>query len=688
MVSRIPRGLVLVSLAAAAALALACAPAQAPARTPGVDVAAMDPSVRPGDDFNGYANGNWERATVIPDDRSAWSISSELGAKAVEQTRAILEEASATPSTPDERRLGDFYAAFMDEAAIERRGLAALQPLLDQIGTVNDRATLARQLGLMLRADVDPLNATNFHTSNLFGLWVAQDFNQPTRNMAYLLQGGLAMPDREYYLDGSDRMADIRARYGQYVATVLRLGGATAAEAEAQARRVVALERRIARAHATREQSVDVVRANNVWRRVEFDTRAPGLAWDEFFAAAGLANQAEFIVWHPDAVAGASALAAAEPLDDWKLYLRYIVLSRWSPLLPRAFADEAFAFFGTTLSGTPKQSDRWRRAVYAAESMGDAVGRLYVERHFPSEARRAAEAMVADIKAAFADRVDRLTWMTPETRARAKEKVQTLIVGVGYPDRWRDYSGLTVSRDDALGNALRAEEFEYRYRIGRLGAPVDREEWWMTPQTVNAVNLPVQNAMNFPAAILQPPYFDPKATVANNYGAIGAIIGHEISHSFDDQGSQFDAQGRLATWWTSEDLAHFRAAADQLVAQFNAYKPFPDLAVNGRQTLSENIADLAGLAAAYDAYRRALGGSELPTQAGFSGDQQFFISYAQSWRTKYREPLLRRIVVTDGHAPSMYRAQTVRNLDAWYTAFGVQPGAALYLLPAQRVRLW
>ncbi|MGC4084471.1 MAG: M13 family metallopeptidase [Vicinamibacterales bacterium] len=320
--------------------------------------------------------------------------------------------------------------------------------------------------------------------------------------------------------------------------------------------------------------------------------------------------------------------------------------------------------------------------------MGDAVGRLYVQQHFPADSKKAVEGMVANLKAAFATRIDTIAWMTPATKAKAKEKLQALIVGVGYPETWRDYSGLDVSRTDALGNAMRAETFEYRDRVARLSKPIDRTEWWMTPQTVNAVNLPIQNALNFPAAFLQAPHFDAHANAASNFGMIGATIGHEISHSFDDQGAQFDAMGRLANWWTPDDVAHFKEAGDRLADQYGAYKPFPDLALNGRQTLSENIADVAGLAAAYDAYRLSLGGKELDARDGFTGDQQFFIAYAQSWRSKMREPLLRRLVITDGHAPAMYRAQTVRNLDAWYAAFGVKPGAALYLAPPDRVRVW
>jgi len=656
--------------------------------TQGIDLAGIDGSVAPGDDFFRFCNGTWERTTPIPEDRASWGVGAEVAERATLQTRELLEAAAREPRSDEERKVGDYYAAFMNQAAIEQHGLKPLQPALDRIAAIADRRGLATVLGSMLRADVDPLNATNFDTSNLFGLWVAQDFNEPARNTAYLLQGGLGMPDREYYVSDTPQMADTRAKYTTHVASVLKLLGSPDHEADEQARRIVALETRIARVHATREQSVDVAKANNPWTRPEFASKAPGLDWPAFFTAASLDRQASFIVWHPGAVAGESALVASEPLEDWKLYLRYVSVNHLSSVLPKAFDDEGFRFYGTVLSGTPKQRERWKRGIEAAEAMGDAVGRLYVNRHFPPESRHAVEAMVADIKAAFARRIDRLEWMTPETRTRAKAKLEALVVGVGYPDTWRDYSSLSVAKDDALGNAVRAEEFEYRYRLSRLSGPIDRHEWWMTPQTVNAVNLPIQNALNFPAAILQPPFFDPRASAAVNYGAIGSVIGHEISHSFDDQGSQFDATGKLSSWWTSEDFAHFKKESDRLAAQFSAYRPFPDVSINGRQTLSENIADVAGLAAAYDAYRLSLHGNDPPPHAGFTGDQQFFISFAQSWRTKLREPLLRRMVVTDGHAPAMYRAQTVRNIDEWYAAFAAQPGAALYLSPSDRVRVW
>ena len=395
-----------------------------------------------------------------------------------------------------------------------------------------------------------------------------------------------------------------------------------------------------------------------------------------------------FIVWHPGAIKGESALVATEPIEAWKAWLEFHLIERHVGVLPHAMSEEAYGFYGTVLQGTEQMPPRWKRAISAVDSaIGYTLGRLYARKHFPPDAKVKAETMVKNIVAAFQRRIERLDWMSATTRARAKEKLATLYVGLGYPDTWPEESGFPVVRGDAFGNRWRADLHHYEQRLKKLGGPVDQREWCMTPQTVNAVNLPMQNALNFPAAILQPPFFDPEADPALNHGAIGAVIGHEVSHSFDDQGSQFDAQGRLANWWTPDDLAHFQAAARRLVAQYDAYKPFPDVALNGQQTLSENIADVAGLAAAYDAWRSAQG-SALTGAEGFTGDQPFFLSYAQSWRSKAREPALRAQIVTDGHAPAKYRTYTVRNLDAWYPAFDVKPGQALYLPPADRVHVW
>jgi predicted metalloendopeptidase len=512
--------------------------------------------------------------------------------------------------------------------------------------------------------------------------------NDPSQYSPFLLQGGLGMPDRDYYLNPSPRMADIRTKYQAHIAAVLK--AAQVSDPEAKAARIFDLEHRMAEVHWSRAESEDVLKGNNHWTRGDFDQHAPGLDWNAFLAAAGLDDKKlRFVVWQPSALTGLSALTASQPLETWKDYLLFHAVERASPYLPKTFVDEGFAFYGTVLAGTPQLRPRWKRAVDATdEALGDAVGKLYAERYFPPSEKARAEGMVRNLLTAFAERIDKLDWMAPQTRAKAKEKLGVLKVGVGYPDHWRDYSGLQVVRGDALGNAERAELFEYHRNLAKLGHPVDRSEWVMTPQTVNAVNLPAMNAINFPAAILQPPYFDPQREEVMDYGSIGAVIGHEISHSFDDQGALFDAKGRLNNWWTKEDFAHFQAAGARLVAQFDAYHPFPDLAVNGKQTLSENIADVAGLAAAYDAWRLGLHGTKATPVSGFNGDQLFFLSFAQAWRLKIREPALRQRIVTDGHAPSEYRADTVRNLDAWYTAFTVQAGQKLYLAPQDRVRIW
>ncbi len=680
-------------VAAAAAFALTSHPLPAAPLTAhtlprGLDFAGIDRSVAPGDDFFRYANGNWLAKTEIPPDRSSWGSGAELTELTLERTNELIRAADASAAAgTDPRRIADYYASYMDASHIERLGLAPLLPLLKKIDAIGDRAALARALGSTLRADVDILNNTNFYTPNLFGLWVAQDLTDPTHYSPFLLQGGLGMPDRDYYLNPSPKMAEIRTQYQAHIAAVLALAHIPGGSGKAE--RIFELERRIAEVHLSRAASEDVLKGNNHWKSAEFPQRAPGLDWPAFFAAAGLAEQPELVVWQPGAVTGISALTASVPLETWKDYLRFHLVDDLSGYLPKAFVAEQFAFRQHVLSGTPEQEARWKRAVAETnDALGEAVGKLYVAKYFPPEEKARAETMVRNLVAAFATRIDRLAWMAPETRAKAKAKLATLRVGVGYPDHWRDYSGLEVVRGDAFGNARRAQLFEYHYNLARLRRPVDRSEWAMNPQLVNAVNLPAMNALNFPAAMLQPPYFDPQRDPVMDYGSIGAVIGHEISHSFDDQGALFDASGKLQNWWTPADFAHFQAAGQRLVEQFNAYHPFPDISVNGRQTLSENIADVAGVADSLDAWRLSLHGGTPPAVEGFSGEQLFFLSFGQTWRRKVREPALRRQVVTDGHAPAEYRADTVRNLDAWYEAFKVTPGQKLYLAPSDRVRIW
>ena len=653
----------------------------------GIDLAGMRRDARPGDDFYEYANGAWLDHTEIPPDRSSYGSFTMIVEQAQKDTRAIIEGAAANPDAQgDARRIGDYYAAFMDEAAIEQRGLAPLQPELDAIAALKDRAALARALGASLRADVDLLNATDYYTDRLFGLWVSQDLRNPDRYAPYLVQGGLGLPDRDFYLEGG-RFVELRAKYQAYVAQLFALAGN--ADAEVKAARVLALETAIARAHASQQDTNDVQKGANAWTRAALAKQAPGLDWDVFLDAAGLAAQQDYIVWQPGAVSGISALVASQPLESWKDWLAFHALDGAAPNLPKAWGDAHFAFHGNTLSGTPQQKERWKRAIEAVdEALGEAVGKLYVEKHFSPETKARADAMVKNLVAAFDQRIDAVDWMSAETKARAKAKLATLRIGMGYPDRWRDYSALEVRRDDAIGNADRASLFEYRRNLAKLGQPVDRGEWFLLPQTVNALNVPLENRLIFPAAILQPPFFDATADDAVNYGAIGGVIGHEITHSFDNSGALFDESGRLANWWTKEDLARFEAAGAALAAQYDQYKPFPDLAVNGKLTLGENIADVAGLATAWDAYDLARAGTPAQPLAGFTPEQRFFLGWAQAWRSKAREPALRNSILTNVHAPGQYRALTVRNLDGWYPAFDVEPGQALYLAPEQRVKVW
>ncbi len=662
--------------------------AKAPA-THGISVANIDTSVKPGDDFFNYANGAWIKRTEIPADRAGMGVFTKLADMANKRTAALIEEASKSnaPAGSSARKIADLYNSYMDEAGIEAKGLAPLKPHLDAIAAIRDKKQLAYALGESLRADVDALNNTNFHTPNLFGLWVAPGFNDSEHYAAYLLQGGLQLPDREYYISDSESMKNVRAKYREHVSTMLKLAGFT--DTDARATRIIELEHAIAEKHISLAENDDIHKANNTWSQADFSSKAPGLDWAEYFRGAGLSKQPSFIVWQPTAFVGESALVASTSLDTWKDWLAYHLIEAYAGVLPKAFADESFGFFGKTLTGTPQQRPRWQRGVFVVNGLlGDEVGKIYAQRYFPPESKAAAEAMVANIKAAFHRRIEALAWMSPSTKAEAEAKLDALYVGVGYPDGWHDYSGYEVKADDIFGNIWRGAIFDLHFQIGRLGQPIDRKEWSMTPQTVNAVNLPLQNALNFPAAILEPPFFDAKAPAAANYGAIGSVIGHEISHTFDSEGSAFDAKGRVRNWWTDADLAHFDEATAKLAAQYDTYMPFPDLHVNGKQTLAENIADLGGISAAYDGYIASLGGKPAPEQDGFTGDQQFFIAFGQNWGSKTRDAAVRQQVLTDGHSPAHYRAFTVRNVDAWYGAFNVQPGEKMYLAPADRVRIW
>ncbi len=658
---------------------------------PGVDKAYMDPSVKPGDNFDTYANGGWRKTAEIPADRSSIGVGLDVSLRAEARTAAIIKGAAATKGAPgsDQQRIADYYAAYTDTNGIEARGLTPIQASLSAIAAIKDKSDLSRAIGAAMRSDTDPFNNNNYASTNdLFGLFVSQDLNQPTRNVPYLMQGGLGLPDRDYYLSEKPEMAEIRTAYQAYLTQLMQLAGLS--DPQGRAARVFALETKIAAAQTDIIASQDAHKGDNPWTRADFDKRAPGLDWTAFWTAAGLpAGQRDFIAWQPDAITKLSALVASEPLQSWQDWLAFHTINQVTSVLPKAIDDASFGFYGRTLTGTPAQQPREKRGIAAVNgALGEAVGKIYAQRYFPASSKTEIQAMVKNIVGAFDRRIAALDWMAPATKKEARRKLAVLKVGVGYPDHWWNYPKFEVRADDPVGNAQRARLALYRYHLSKLGKPVDRSEWWMTPQTVNAVNLPLQNALNFPAAILESPYFDPKFDAAANYGAIGSVIGHEISHSFDNLGADFDSTGRLHNWWTPADLKRFEAAGQALVAQYSAYEALPGLHLNGEQELGENIADVAGLTAAYEAYKASLGGKPAPVIDGLTGDQRFFLAFAQGWRTKMRDRALRARIATDVHAPAPWRVLTVRNLDAWYAPFHVQPGQALYLPPEKRVHVW
>jgi putative endopeptidase len=662
--------------------------AQAPGTELGIVPASMDTSVKPGDDFFAFTNGSWVKNTPIPEDRSNIGAFYIADQERERQTKELIAEILKSNPAADsnEGKIANYYNAFLNTDAIDKAGLNPAKADLDAIGRIADKKQLSAAIGGTLRADTDPLNATNFRTENLFGIFVTQGLNTPGETLPYIMQGGIGLPEREYYLSGDAKMADLRNKYRAYVQQILTLANYPNPQGSAQ--RIMDLETKIARAHATREESEDFAKGAKVWTRAELEKNAPGLDWAALLDAAQLGSAPKFQAYHSTAIPKLSALVGSEPIQAWKDWLAFHTLNQQAAVLPKAFRDASFTFNGTALSGTPKERPRDQLAMNAVSNeLPDAVGKVYVDKYFPVSSKAEIQKMVEEIKAAFARRVEALDWMAPSTKEEALKKVKSIVVGVGYPDTWRDYSSLTIS-SDAYANQKNARLAEYRHQIAKIGKPMDRAEWWMPPQLVNAVNLPVQNALNFPAAILQRPFFDPKADPAFNYGAIGSVIGHEISHSFDNNGALFDSTGALRNWWTPADFKRFQQAGDALAAQYDAYEALPGLHVNGKLTLGENIADVAGLSAAYDAYKHSLNGKEAPVIQGYSGDQRFFIAYGQAWATKMRDKQLRQRIATDGHAPGNFRAQTVRNLDPWYTAFKVEPGQKLYLAPEKRVKVW
>ena len=658
--------------------------ATAPAGKPqfgswGFDAKGMDAAVNPGDNFFDFANGSWARTTVIPADKPVWGGFVELDELSTKRTREIIEAAAKANAAAgsNERKVGDLYTSFMDEAAIEAKGSAALKPLLARVDAISSASDLARAFGELGQIGI----------RSPFGVEVDQDLKDNSQYAVYVGQGGLGLPDRDYYLDAANpKFVEAKAKYQGHVANMLRLAGI--ADPEARAQRIVALETKIAQSHWTRVERRQIEKLYNPMSKAELASRMPGFDWNAYLASAGLGGQQQLIVAQPSALTGAARLVGSEPISTWKDYLTFRTVASAAPYLSKAFVDENFAFNGKVLSGTPQLRERWKRGSdLVGSGLGEAVGQLYVARYFPPEAKAKADELVRNLIKAMDVRLQNLAWMAPETRAKARAKLAGFTPKIGYPDKWRDYSGLEIKRDDLLGNVARANQFEYRRSIAKLGKPIDRSEWGMSPQTVNAYANPLLNEIVFPAAILQPPFFDPNADDAVNYGGIGAVIGHEITHHFDDQGRKFDAKGNLAEWWTPADVAAFKTLTDQMVAQYGAYEPLPGGRVNGELTLGENIADLAGLTVAYDAYRMSLDGKSAAVIDGRSGEQRFFLGFAQVWRTKYRDQLLQQLLTVDNHSPSHIRPLVVRNFDPWYQAFDVRDGK-LYLKPEDRIRLW
>ena len=649
----------------------------------GFDVAGMNKDVTPGTSFYEHANGTWLKTTKIPADKSNYGLFGALDDRSQARTKEIIQSANGAPGS-EGRKIADYYKSFMDEAAIEAKGFEPIKPELEKIAAIKDVKGLVARFA----------EHSRFGRKSPLGTTVVQDEKDPEHHIAMLVQSGLGLPDRDMYdAKKGKQFEPIRDGYKKYIATMFSLIGTKDADKRAAA--VYALEEKIAAVHWTRVQNRDPVKTYNKLTTAQLVKLAPGVDWKTWLDTAGLGAVTHINVNQPSAIAGIAKLVKSQPVEVWKDYLTLHLLTATAPYLPKAFVDARFEMYGKTLSGTPQNKDRWKRGVEEVEgAMGEAVGKIYVGKYFPPATKAKADELVQNLLTAMGQRLDALPWMTAETKAKAKTKLSTYNPKIGYPKKWRDYSALEVKAGDVVGNDMRASAFLYDRALAKLGQTVDRDEWLMTPMTVNAYYQPTLNEIVFPAAILQPPFFDANADAAVNYGGIGAVIGHEISHGFDDQGAQYDEKGALNNWWSKADLAKFNAVKKQLVEQYDAYCPFPAKdgkpaqCVKGELTLGENIADLAGLTIAYQAYQLSLGGKPAPVIDGLTGDQRFFLGWAQVWRRLYRDQELANRLVTDPHSPSEFRAAVVRNLDSWYEAYKPAAAEALFLAPEKRVRIW
>ena len=671
----------MLTLATASLLAVAAAPAVNAAKPVygdwGYDPAAMDSSVKPGDDFWTFVNGTWDKKTKIAADRASAGPFVTLSDAAERDVRQIVEQLAADPNRDHlGQQVGDFYSSFVDTAAIEAAGTAPLKPYFAEIDAAKTRAQL---LSLFVKPGfASPVD-----------LDLDADFKNPDKYSAFASQARLGMPSREYYLDDSAKMKAHRAAYRDYIVTIQKLAGLPGGEAAAD--RIIALETAISKVQWPAEDRRDIDKIYNPMTRAQLAKLAPQLDWNATLAKAGLTSANQVIVTEPSAVAGTAKIFASTPLSTWKEWLAFRFVSDHAAYLPKAIDDASFAFYRKELSGVQEQRERWKRGVAAVNgALGEGVGEIYVKSHYPAESERQMTELIGNLRAAYQERITGNSWMDETTRKAALEKLAAFEPRIGHPVKYIDYSSMKVVKGDPLGNSLRAADFDWKLQLERFPKPVDRTLWGMYPQTINAYYNPLANQITFPAAILQPPFFDPNADAAVNYGAIGAVIGHEMGHGFDDEGRKFDPKGALRDWWSPEAAKAYATRTDKLVAQYSGFSPFPGVNVNGKLTLGENLGDLSGVEASYAAYKKYTARhGEPPVIDGLTGDQRFFIAYAQAWQEKDREDAERQQILTDPHSPGKYRVNgIVRNVDAWYKAFNVQPGDKLYLPPEQRVHIW
>lgn len=666
--------------ALATALLAGAVHAQTEAPRSGIDRSGMDNAVRPQDDLFRHMNGAWLRDTPMPADKAYIGAFEQIQEGTLAKLRGLIEDAAKNGGDADAKKIGDLYASFMDEAALEKLGVKPLAGELAAIDAVRTRKQLSVLMARHGRLGV--ASAVNAE--------IDQDAKESTRYVTYLSQGGLGLPDRDYYLKEDDaRFKEARAKYVELITRLLTLAGES--HAEASARAVLALETELARVQWTRVENRDAVKSYNPVQQKDLPKLAPALDWKAWLADAGIAGKTpDVIVRQPSYFKGMSALLQSQPLATWKAYAKTRLLISFAPYLSKEFVDAQFAFTGTVLSGTTENRPRWKRGVGVVErSIGESLGKVYVAKYFPPESKDKMEKLVGNLLAAYKQSIDTLDWMGPDTKKQAQAKLATFVPKIGYPKKWKDYSRLQIRRDDLVGNVMRARLLADAREVAKLGKPVDRDEWFMTPQTVNAYYNPTMNEIVFPASILQPPFFDPTADDAANYGGIGAVIGHEISHGFDDEGSRFDGLGNLREWWTAEDRKRFEAKTSILVEQYGAFEPVPGYKVNGELTLGENIADNSGLEIAYKAYHLSLNGQPPLAIDGLSGDERFFLGFAQVWRGKTRDQALVQQLKSDPHSPEEIRANgTVRNHPGYYSTFGVKAGDKMYLPPEKRVSIW